>query len=174
MDSGASGPRGTRDRPRGARSVPDLSETLVTPDGLVTVTTAPPPRRRWWHRLRRGPEPSAADAFRDLIADRWLGLSAAAYQGYRRHGAGAIGLLADPDGSGSIRADRPVYVTQVHTLPGATRADFDGWSARQLETYDPRAEALVVVARPDGITGYLVRGSVPPPQALRSASAPLN
>ena len=166
---------GTPNRPRGARPVPDLSETLVTPDGLVTVTTAPPPRPSWWRRLfRRRPAAPPAETHRNLIADRWLGLCAAAYQGYRRHGAGAIGLLADPEDPATIRTDRLVYVTQIHTLPGATEADFDGWSARQLETYDPRAEALVVVARPEGITGFLVRGSVTPPQALRSVSAPLN
>ena len=159
--------------------MPDLSQTLVTPRGLVTVTAeAEAPRRgwrRWLGRWRRRPEPARDHrAFREFIGDHWLELSAAAYRGYRRHGAGAAVVLTEPVERGPIRPGRLAFVTQVHSLPGASRADFDGWAARQLEQYDPEAEALVVFAEPARIVGFLVRGSVPPPEALRTSSAPLN
>ena len=146
--------------------MPDLSPTLATPDGLVTVEGAPPPRRRWWQR-RRPADPSDA-RYRAFLAEHWVALSAAAYRGFRRHGAGAVALAVDV---ATPRPDRLAYVTQVHTLPGATEADFDGWAARALETYDPEQEALVVFAEPRRIVGYLVRGTTPPAEAMRRAAA---
>ena len=141
------------------------SQTLATPAGLVTVVSKPV-TRRWWQRR---PEPNAAHL--GFLTDHWLELSAAAYRGYLRHGAGAVAVIdhADED----TWASRLVYTTQIHTLPGATEADFEGWPAHQLETYDPESEALTVFAG-DAVTGYVLRGSVPPPEALRVASAPLN
>ena len=157
--------------------MPERSDTLVTARGLVTVVAEAAPAPRGWRRWlpwRRPAEDPARSAHRDLIGDHWVELSAAAYRGYRRHGAGAAVVVAPPGAGPELALGRLVFVTQVHTLPGASEADFDGWAAQQLETYDPEAEALVVFAEPERIVGYLVRGDVSPPEALRAASFPLN
>ena len=49
--------------------------------------------------------------------------------------------------------------------------DFDGWEARQLETYDPEAEGLVVFVEGDGVAGYRVAGQPSPPEAHRASRA---
>ena len=144
--------------------MPDHVVSVATPRGLVTLTSQ--------DGLGRRPR-ARAEAHRAFLASHWPELSAAAYEGYRRHGAGAVVLW---------RSDRPRrfrprpfeperlwYTTQIHALPGTTEADFDGWEARQLEAYDPQAEGLVVFVEGAGVVGYRVAGDPRPPQALREA-----
>ncbi len=145
---------------------PDPSVSLATPRGLVTITSAPV-------RTRRGR--ARGEAHRTFLADHWPELSAAAFEGYSRHGAGAVALVR----AGAPRWFRPapfeperlLYTTQIHSLPGATEADFDGWEARQLESYDPRSSALVVFVEGKTLAGYRVAGQPSPPVALREARA---
>ena len=145
------------------------STSLVTARGLVTIGAAPEPSRA----ARRREEEHLA-----FLADHWPQLSAAGYTGFREHGAGAVVLWRE----GAPRRWRPRpfeperlwYTTQAHVLPGATEAHFDGWEAKLIETYDPEREALVVFAEGGLICGYLVRGSIAPPEARREAGARLN
>lgn len=147
----------------------DQTSTISTPRGVVTITAAGAPSRRARSR--------AADHQR-FLADHWAELSAAAFEGYRRHGAGAVVLwrkaAARRFRPRPFEPERLWYTTQVHTIPGTTEADFDGWEARQLETYEPHAEALVVFVEGGGLTGYRVSGVPTPPEALRQSRAGLN
>lgn len=147
----------------------DSSDTIATARGLVTVSTRPGLRR---HARSR------ADAHRSFLASQWPELAAAAYEGYRRHGAGAVVLWRDVAPRRfrprAFEPERLFYTTQIHTLPGTTEADFDGWEARQLETYDPKSEGLVVVVEGGSLIGYRVRGTPSPPLALRAANAQRN
>ena len=143
--------------------------TLVTPRGAVTITSHPDAPRR---------QQARADAHRDFLASHWAELAAAAYEGYQRHGAGAVVLWRN-DAPRRFRPrpfepERLFYTTQIHNLPGTTEADFDGWEARQLETYDPESEGLVVFVEGGGVVGYRAAGTPPPPRALLDARADLN
>ena len=147
----------------------DTTVSVPTPHGAVAIT-APRSRSR---RIRR-----RAEVHRRFIAGHWPSLAAAAYEGYQRHGAGAVVLWRD-DRASRFRAtpfepERLFYTTQIHALPGTTEADFDGWEARQLETYDPAAAALVVIVEGRGLAGYHASGPTAPPVALRASRASLN
>ncbi|WP_412062867.1 hypothetical protein [Rubrivirga sp. IMCC45206] len=145
---------------------PDPSVSLATPRGLVTITSAPARSRR--RRAR-------AEAHRAFLADHWPELSAAAFEGFARHGAGAVALIRARGARwfrpAPFEPERLLYTTQIHRLPGATEADFDGWEACQLETYDPRSSALVVFVEGRALAGYRVAGQPSPPVALREARA---
>ena len=142
----------------------ESSVSVATPRGLVTITSGPAPSRR---------ARSRAEAHRDFLAGHWAELSAAAYEGYRRHGAGAVVLWRGERPRRlwprPFEPERLFYTTQIHALPGTTEADFDGWEARQLETYDPDAEGLVVFVEGGGVVGYRVAGQPAPPEALRAS-----
>ncbi len=144
----------------------DSSVSVATPRGLVTITSPTPASRRARARV---------DAHRDFLAGHWAELSAAAYEGYRRHGAGAVVLWRSERPRRfrprPFEPERLFYTTQIHNLPGTTEADFDGWEAHQLETYDPDAEGLVVFVEGDGVAGYRVAGQPSPPQALLATRA---
>lgn len=148
---------------------PDPTVHLPTPHGDLAIT-APASRSRRARQRR--------EAHVQFVAGHWPSLAAAAYEGYRRHGAGAVVLLREA-GAPRFRPrpfapERLFYTTQIHALPGATEADFDGWEARQLESYDPAAEALVVIVEGRDLAGYHVAGPPSPPEALRQARAALN
>lgn len=144
----------------------DSSVSVATPRGLVTITAPRPASRR--RRTRQ-------QAHRDFLASHWAELSAAAYEGYRRHGAGAVVLWRSERPRRfrprPFEPERLFYTTQIHALPGTSEADFDGWEARQLETYDPQTEGLVVFVEGDGVAGYRVAGQPSPPEAHRASRA---
>ncbi len=144
----------------------DQTVSVATPRGLVTITSSRP---------ASGRARSRAESHRAFLVDHWPELSAAAYEGYRRHGAGAVVLWRSERPRRfrprPFEPERLFYTTQIHSLPGTTEADFDGWEARQLEAYDPEAEGLVVLVEGDGVAGYRVAGQPPPPVALRASRA---
>lgn len=150
--------------------MPPASTVLVpTPRGDVAITAPEAGPRRG--RRRRGEH-------RAFIAGHWPSLAAAAYEGYRRHGAGAV-VLWRGGAPARVRArpfepERLFYTTQIHALPGPPGADFDGWEARQVETYDPDAAAVVVIVEGGALAGYHASGPPPPPEALRESRAALN
>lgn len=143
----------------------DHLQTFATPDGLLAVTTASVPDRR------------AADRIR-FVTDHWPELAAAAWEGFRRHGAGAVVLWRDAAPSRWRRAgfepERLWFATQLHVLPGISARTFDGWEAAQIETYDPRAEAVVVFLEGGTLFGVRVSGAPSPPDARARAAAPWN
>lgn len=147
----------------------DHTVTVSTPRGLVRITSPRAPSRRQTRRAR---------AHHRFLLDHWAELAAAAFEGYRRHGAGAVVLWREAAARRfrprPFQPERLWYTTQIHAIPGTTDADFDGWEARQLETYDPRAEGLVVFVEGDGLSGYRVAGDPAPPDALRQSAARLN
>ena len=148
---------------------PDHTVSLPTPRGDVHITSAAPRSRR---------ARSRADAHRAFLAGHWAELAAAAYAGYTRHGAGAVVLWREERPRRlrprPFEPERLWYTTQIHAIPGTTEADFDGWEAHQLETYDPQAHALVVFVEGDGLSGYRVSGDPAPPAAHRQSAAMLN
>lgn len=145
------------------------STTIVTPEGLVTIESRPDVSKK---RRRREAE------HHRFLADHWAELKAAAHGGYREFGAGAVVLWRDaPPRRWRPRPFEPErlwYTTQIHVLPGATEEDFSGWEADQLETYAPETEALVVFVEGPQITGYRLRGSLPPAEAHRRSTARFN
>ncbi|MEM7789662.1 MAG: hypothetical protein AAF594_18225 [Bacteroidota bacterium] len=147
----------------------DTTVSVPTPLGDIAIT-APVDRSR---RVRK-----RQDAHRQFIAGHWSSLAAAAFEGYRRHGAGAVVLWRDTEAARfrprPFEPERLFYTTQIHALPGTTEADFDGWEARQLETYDPHSSALVVIVEGKDLAGYHASGPPRPPDALRGSQATLN
>ncbi|OZC02933.1 hypothetical protein [Rubricoccus marinus] len=145
------------------------STTLATARGLVRVTSAPEPRRA---AAKREP------AHQTFLADHWDQLAAAAYGGFREHGAGAVVLWRDDKPRfwrpRPFEPERLWFATQAHVIPGASRVDFDGWEAELIETYDPEREAIVVFVEGGTIAGYLVSGTLPPPEAHVAVGARLN
>ncbi|MFN3597703.1 MAG: hypothetical protein ACK41D_10585 [Rubricoccaceae bacterium] len=142
-------------------------DTYVSAEGLIEVA-----------REAHAPTARRADAHGRFVADHWPELAAAAYEGYLRHGAGAVVLWRDA-APGRLRPrpfapERLWYATQVHNLPGAGPDAFDGWAARQLERYDPREAAVVVFIEGKQLAGYHVAGPPGPPEAHRRAAASLN
>ena len=150
-------------------SHPTETLTLATPQGLLEIAQS--------GGLARGPRARAAE-HHGFLADHWAELAAAAYEGYRRHGAGAVVLWRESAPRRLFRRpfepERLWYTTQIHALPGTTEADFDGWEAHQLELYDPEGEALVVFVEGGRPQGYRVAGDPTPPRARQRAGASLN
>ena len=148
---------------------PTETLTLATPHGLLQIAQAAERPRR--QRARAGDH-------RRFVADHWPELAAAAFEGYRRHGAGAVVLWREAPPRRLLRRafepERLWYTTQIHALPGTAEADFDGWEAEQLESYDPQGEALVVFVEGGRPQGYRIAGDPAPPAARRLAGASLN
>ena len=141
------------------------TETLSTPQGLVTIAAAPDVG--WWARRAEGKH-------RQFIADHWSGLAAAAWAGFQRHGAGAVVLTVPEERGQGIERATLFFATQIHNLPGMTEADFSGWEARQIEEYDPQSEVVVVVLVKGRVHGYRATGPVEPTAAFRGNQASLN
>ena len=149
-----------------------MSPTLVrewpTPKGPVRIAMAEN-RRAGTARCRE---------HQQFVADHSRELAAAAFEGYSRHGAGAVVLWRET----SPRRFRPrpfeperlFYSTQLHVLPGATEATFDGWEAEQIEVYDPQSESIVLFIEGSIFTAYRVSGPTAPPDALVGARARWN
>ena len=146
---------------------PSHTTTLATPRGLVAITGRAEAARR-----------KRSEDHRQFLADHWAELSAAAFEGYRRHGAGAVVLRRDAAPRRfrprPFEPERLWYTTQIHAIPGTTDDDFDGWEARQLEAYDPQSEGLVVFVEGKALSGYRVAGDPAPPVALRLSKARSN
>lgn len=140
-------------------------QTFVTSDGLLSVAT------------QRAPDRRAADRIA-FATDHWPELAAAAWEGFQRHGAGAVVLWRQASPSRWRRAaftpERLWYTTQVHVLPGISREAFDGWEAAQIEAYDPRTEAVVVFVEGNRLFGVRLTGSPSPPDARARAGTSLN
>ena len=174
-------PVAARRMPRPSPDRPARTTTLVGPTGQVEISAHPAPDRK---RARR------EEAQCLFVADHWASLAAAAHAGYREHGAGAVVVLAArPEKRTWLdhldAAFRPWarrvemetqslwYATQLHTLPGAGDAWFSGWEARQVEEYDPRREAVVVLL--DGPpVAFRVAGSPSPEAAYQRSRVGLN
>ena len=145
------------------------STTLATERGLLEIAMSSTHSRR-----QRG----RATEHQAFLAAHWPELSAAAYEGYLRHSAGAVVLWRAEAPRRLLRRpfepERLWYTTQIHALPGSVEADFEGWEADQLERYDPETEALVVFVEGGRPQGYRVRGAPAPPDARRDARVALN
>ena len=143
------------------------THSLVTARGLVRITSRAEPSRS---ALKREP------AHHTFLADHWSQLAAAAYGGFREHGAGAVVLRREAGPRlwrpRPFEPERLWFATQAHVIPGGL--DFDGWEAGLIETYDPEREAIVVFSEGGAVSGYLAAGTLAPPQAHVAAAARLN
>ena len=149
-----------------------MSETLVrewpTPEGPVRIGMA----------ASRDAESARRRAHQRFLAGHSRELAAAAFEGYSRHGAGAVVLWRETAPRRfrprPFEPERLFYSTQLHVLPGATEATFDGWEAEQIERYDPQTESVVLFVEGAVFTAYRVSGPTPPPDALQAARARWN
>jgi len=154
-----------------------LTETLAAAGGTLTVLRPVPATAR---ASRRVPEHLR------FIGEHWPGLSAAAYAGFTRHGAGAVVLFGGENPAGPVlrrrgsgrpfEPQRLFYATTLLGLPGPPPADWTAtWEARRMDTYDPETEGLVVFVEGEAPPrGYLVSGSPAPRAAYLGAQAMLN
>ncbi|MEM1056698.1 MAG: hypothetical protein AAGI52_14345 [Bacteroidota bacterium] len=145
------------------------TSSVATADGLVTIESQPDPSRQ----VRR-----REDAHHSFLASHWAELKGAAHTGFREYGAGTVVLWREAEPRRwrprPFEPERLWYTTQVHVLPGATEADFDGWEARLIETYDPSTEALVVFVEGKTITGYRLQGTLSPQEARERVGRQFN
>ncbi|MEL6770136.1 MAG: hypothetical protein AAFP18_03645 [Bacteroidota bacterium] len=146
--------------------------TLASQDGVLTIAMKPQVERS----VRR-----VEGLHQQFIADHWPSLAAAAFDGWKRHGAGAVVLIGSAKSSFFGRSEPFVaetiwYTTQVHNVPGAPEEWFSGWEADQLETYDPDTESLLIFVdvESDLRCGYRVEGMLAPPEAHVHARARFN
>ena len=146
--------------------------TLASQDGVLTIAMKPQVERS----MRR-----LEGLHQQFIADHWPSLAAAAFDGWKRHGAGAVVLIGGAKSSFFGRSEPFVaetiwYTTQVHNGPGAPEERRSGREADQLETYDPDTESLLIFVdvERDLRCGYRVEGMLAPPEAHVPARARFN
>lgn len=153
-------------RPSVGRAMPaPHTQTFATADGWLTLATSHAPDRRVSDRLQ-------------FVADHWAELAAAAWEGFQRHGAGAVVLWRDAAPTRWRRRpfepERLWFATQLHVLPGVSSGTFDGWEAQQVEHYEPQRDAVVVFLEGGRVLGVHARGALTPPAARARAGAALN
>ncbi|MEO0559204.1 MAG: hypothetical protein AAF170_13590 [Bacteroidota bacterium] len=144
----------------------DHEATFSTPRGLIRILHSGEASRTRVERHLR------------FLVDNGVELAAAAFEGYTRHGAGAVVVWREEAPRRfrprPFEPERLWYSTQLHVLPGATAATFSGWEAQQIEIYDPQIESVVLFLEGSRFSAYRIQGPMTPPLALRGAQAVLN
>lgn len=127
-----------------------------------------------------GSEDAVEDAQHRFITDNWASLGAAAYEGFRRFGIGAVIIHEAPPSADVV--PHPFVTHQV-----SYAASFGAWMRttfeddasevldEEFESYDPRESGLFVFVRDEEPPRvYRVESTLRPQQALERARAILN
>lgn len=155
-----------------------ITETLAASVGTVTVTRPVEVSRR---ARRRAPD------HLQFIAEHWPSLAAAAYSGFRQHGAGVVVLFGEAEGESLMERLRPGrraapfrvhrlwYATTLQAVPTRVAQWRGAWEAEQLERYDPELEGVVLFVEGREVPcGYRAGGMLRPPAAHLRMQATLN
>ncbi len=130
------------------------------------------------------PASSASDPVEDeqhqFIRRNWESFAAAAYEGFRRYGVGALVVSENPQGERRVphpfAAHSVWYATTLEGWTDLGRSEEAVlWWREQTEAYDPREACLFVFLRegePPRL--YRVQGSVRPVEALTRMRSMLN
>lgn len=145
------------------------STTYTTEAGLICLTSAP-----------GQPDDVVAEEQHQFILDHWPQLGAAAFQGFRRLGAGCIVLRPATESRDDI--EHPFSLHQLAYAPARsawlramTSPPVHAWLDERLEHYDVRGSAVVVFARgTEPHRGYHVEATLSPPEALERMRASHN
>ncbi|ARA92924.1 hypothetical protein AWN76_006940 [Rhodothermaceae bacterium RA] len=129
-----------------------------------------------------GREDAVEAAHHRFITTHWPSLGAAAYEGFRHFGIGAV-IVHEADAAGTSTGVGRAFVrhqlsyaagvgTWMRTAFGDAASEA---LAEELEAYDPREAGLFVFVRADEPPRvYRVESTLRPPQALERARALLN
>ena len=114
------------------------------------------------------------------IVENWESFAAAAYEGFRRFGAGAIVVEEDKINQAGVRHPFLTHVIWYATSVAAWAQQgilkgVSGWIEEQIERYDPRGACMFVFLREDEEPRvYLVESTLTPAQALTRIKALMN
>lgn len=115
-----------------------------------------------------------------FIVDQWDRLAAAAYEGFRRFGVGAVVLEEDAGRASKVEHPFAVYNVWYATSFSAwmrrrLKDDQAGWTEAQFETYDPREAGVFMFLREgEAARTYIVEATLTPPEAFERVKALLN
>lgn len=127
-----------------------------------------------------GREDAIEEAQHQFITDNWASLGAAAYEGFRRFGIGAVIIHETPPASRTVPHPFVTYQVSYAASFGAwMRTTFADDASKVLgeafETYDPRESGVFVFVRgEEPPRAYHIESTLRPPQALERARALLN
>ena len=128
-----------------------------------------------------GPGGDAVEARQHrFIVDQWDRLAAAAYEGFKRFGVGAVVLEEEPRRGSAVEHPFAVYDVWYATSFSAwmrrrLQEDQAGWAEAQFETYDPgEAGVFMFLRKGKAARTYLVEATLTPPEAFKRAKALLN
>jgi len=114
------------------------------------------------------------------IVENWESFAAAAYEGYRRFGAGAVVVEEDKVNHSGVRHPFLTHVIWYATSVAAWAEQgllkgSSEWIEEQMACYDPRAACMFVFLREDAEPRvYFVESTLTPSQALTRIKALLN
>lgn len=114
------------------------------------------------------------------IVDNWESFAAAAYEGYRRFGAGAVVVEEEKVNQASVRHPFLTHVIWYATSVAAWAEQgilrgASGWIEEQMERYDPTLSCMFVFLREDEEPRvYLVESTLTPSKALSRIKALMN
>jgi len=145
--------------------------SLINADGRFVTIRAP----------ETFPEGDAKEAeHHDFLGDHWMDVAAASYYGFKRYGIGAV-VVADGDPA-EAPIDHPFGARRLLYSPDGGRWLQDRpddqlpvqWLDDRMQSYDPNAEAIVLMADTDGSVRTYAVESDPDPgtcfQLVRSRS----
>ena len=147
-----------------------LKKTFISGSDVIEIASCPD-----------GPRGDAVEEGQHrFIVDQWDRLGAAAYEGFRRFGVGAVVLQEDAERESPVEHPFAVYNVWYATSGSAwmrdrLKSDRAAWAEAQFETYDPReAGVLMFLREGEAARTYLVVATPTPPEAFERMRALLN
>jgi hypothetical protein len=139
------------------------STTLIDENGHFVTIKAP----------EALPEGDAVETdHHDFLVEHWMDVAAASYFGFRKYGIGAV-VVAQGDPAATTELDLPFETRELFYsrddrgpwLHVQTSENLlEDWLDERMQTYDPNAEAVVILHDHDGsVRVYTVEGD-PDPQ----------
>lgn len=117
----------------------------------------------------------------NFLVDHWMDVAAASYYGFKRYGIGVV-VIAEGDPMQGSGMDHPFDARKLLYRPdtaggwaGGAGSDDDvvsDWAEQKMQTYDPNADAIVVMADEDGsVRSYVVNGDPTPARCFELVRA---
>jgi hypothetical protein len=137
------------------------STTLVDANGHFVTIQAPETQ----------PEADAVETdHHDFLSEHWMDVAAASYFGFKKYGIGAVVVAQGDPAAQSLDLPfdtRELYYSRDDRGPWLhvrTSGDqLEDWLDERMQTYDPNAEAVVIMHDHDGsVRVYTVEGDPEP------------